>query len=443
MLTSITAIVTAAMISAPAFSQTDPSKLMEVTLDNGLDVMLRQVDGGNMITVMTLFDIGEKHEPQGKSGISHMVEHLYITCETDSTEQTTASEWFAKYSNQANAQTGEDYTVISASVEISQLPAELKRHAARMRSLNITEEDLARERPRVLEELANMYSRNAALAARNIARSYVDPLPTGLRRGGLEKDINNLTVEDLKQWYSDYYRPMNATLLVVGDFDPSEAAEVIAAEFLDIDSGKPLPEVRPIETKKLNQTVNQTIPGLRDKGKIGMAVLAFKAPEPSDPDYGPFLLTVPRIYQRAIQDGQHWSAETPPVTFAVLDDPGGLYVMRPIYEGEDPEHALQSLMTYVEWARTYDLNMPVDRYPFQYELATQLAVVRMPDTAVKFNTYGEALRLGRFKQLGMNSDAIRKKVTNTTPKSMNASCERLFNPENGMAVTVIWHHDQK
>jgi hypothetical protein len=127
----------------------------------------------------------------------------------------------------------------------------------------------------------------------------------------------------------------------------------------------------------------------------------------------------------------------------VLDDPGGLYIMRPIYEGEEPEHAIQRMLTYVEWARTYDPNQPVDRSPFQYDYATQLAVVRMPDTAVKFNTYGEALRLGRFKQLGMSSEAIRKQVVNTTPKSMNEAGKRLFEPENSIRAVMLWQHEDK
>lgn len=430
-----TILVTAAF-SMPSAAQTDPSKLVEYTLDNGLDVMLRRVDGGKQITVMTLFDFGDKHDPAGQSGIAHLMEHLYITCATDETEATTAAEWAAKYNNQVNAQTGEDYTLFATTIEIGQLPAELKRHAARMNSLKITQADLERERPRVYEELNNMYKGIATLAARNVARSYVDPAAAGARRGGQQADIEKLTLDDLKQWYTNYYRPNNVTLLVVGEFDASAISEIIVQEFLPISSGQAIPEARSAETKKLGQTISVKTTELASKGQLGVAVLAYRAPDPSDPDYGPFLLMAPRIYQRALEDGAKWSEQTAPVTYGVLDDPGGIYITRSIYEGEDLEHAAVRMRTYVEWARTFEVNMPVDRSPFQYDLATQLAVVRMPDTAVKLHTYGEALRIGRFKQLGLSSDEIRKQIMRTTPKSMNEAGKRLFSMDNSIVVIV-------
>jgi len=48
-------------------------------LDNGLTVLLRPVPGAEQVAVVTLFDLGGEHDPGGKSGMAHLMEHLYCT----------------------------------------------------------------------------------------------------------------------------------------------------------------------------------------------------------------------------------------------------------------------------------------------------------------------------------------------------------------------------
>ena len=98
---------------------------------------------------MVVYDIGEDHDPEGHSGLAHAIEHLYATGPTGKAPRETEDE--------SNAQTGERYTAISTVFPADQLDRVLADAAARMRGPNLTPGDLDRERPRLLEEVENMF----------------------------------------------------------------------------------------------------------------------------------------------------------------------------------------------------------------------------------------------------------------------------------------------
>ncbi len=79
-------------------------------LDNGLRVTLRPIAGSDTVAVLTLFDVGESIDPPGKSGLAHLVEHVYVTA-TPSTGQRSANEFMKAYPDGWNAQTGWDYKI--------------------------------------------------------------------------------------------------------------------------------------------------------------------------------------------------------------------------------------------------------------------------------------------------------------------------------------------
>ena len=128
-----------------------------------------------------MYSIGSDHDPEGRSGLAHAIEHLYVTAAAGDRKARTSEELFAKYPAGANGQTGDRYTVIATVFPKRELDHELGDAAARMVDLRVTAADLDRERPRLLEEVANMFEGFPALAAMNNARELVRPTP---RRAG-------------------------------------------------------------------------------------------------------------------------------------------------------------------------------------------------------------------------------------------------------------------
>ena len=60
--------------NAPADDRTQ-----RVELDNGLRVILRPIESANNVALVLLYDIGDVHDPPGKSGMGHFIEHVYVT----------------------------------------------------------------------------------------------------------------------------------------------------------------------------------------------------------------------------------------------------------------------------------------------------------------------------------------------------------------------------
>ena len=146
-------------------------------LENGLTVILRPIKGTESTALVVLYAIGNDHDPAGKSGLAHMLEHVYVTAAAGQAKARTAEEFAGRYAEGANGQTGDRYTVFATVFPKNDLETELKDAAARMGDLRLTADDLARERPRLLTEVDNMFGDFPMLAAVNNARELVRPTP--------------------------------------------------------------------------------------------------------------------------------------------------------------------------------------------------------------------------------------------------------------------------
>ena len=144
--------VAAAALSASGRAE-PPSSVERFRLDNGLTALLRPVAGASDVAVAVLYAVGGDHDPEGLSGLAHLVEHLYVTAAAGGSPARSAEEMMRRYPKGWNAETGDRYTVFAGVVAADALAAELHDAAARMGDLRIAESDLVRERPRILLEL--------------------------------------------------------------------------------------------------------------------------------------------------------------------------------------------------------------------------------------------------------------------------------------------------
>ena len=169
-------------------------------LNNGLTVILRPVPTADKVALVVLFGLGGEHDPIGKSGMVHLLEHLYVTAAAGETPARNVRQFVERYPAGWNAQTGLDFTVIAGVVEPIQIIEELTDVAARMNDLRITEADLEREVPRVVEELESMYGGTPWLAGLNHTRTQLNPIPQGGQHGGAPTHLQTITLNELQQF---------------------------------------------------------------------------------------------------------------------------------------------------------------------------------------------------------------------------------------------------
>lgn len=400
-------------------------------LSNGLTVILRPVATSSQVAIVVLFDLGGDHDPLGKSGRAHLLEHLYSTAAAGGTPARDAVQLQKRYVAGWNAQTGADYTVFAGVVESEQFAAELKDAAARMNDLRITLADLIREVPRVMTELNNMYSGVPPLVGINRVRAQVHPIAEGGRFGGAPEHIETMTLGELQQFWRDFYKPNNAVLAIAGGFDVAEARKLIHQNFSEIPSGMPPPAKPPKSVAKTGAIRFVTVKPV-NQNTTGVAALGYAAPRPGSKEYAPFLIVVSRLWagaQAAFQPGK-----TSPVYFTPLDDGTTLVLQTDLQADAGFESALNQLDQRLNTALTPKLT-PTDKLLTVNSMA-MLGTVEVPDAMWAQNVYGLAFSIGRRYQLKLDGIELRDAIQRVTDVDMQHLAASVFSPEKRDTVIV-------
>ena len=218
-------IVALFVLSAPtAFAQAKvaPLDIKERTLANGLRVVSVQDNTSPTVSIHVWYDVGGKNDPPGRSGFAHMFEHMMFKA-TKNMPNEKMDRLTEDVGGFNNASTWPDYTNYYEVVPSNHLEPLLWAEADRMVNLNVDEKNFASEREVVKEEyrqsvLAPPYGQLFWLLDDITFQKH--PYRRGVI-GDLEQ-LSAATPADAEKFYKDFYRPDNAVLIVVGDFDQKQ-----------------------------------------------------------------------------------------------------------------------------------------------------------------------------------------------------------------------------
>ena len=213
------------LISA-SFTQADILKqhqVFQAQLDNGLGVVVKVDDRAPVFISQLWYRVGASDESRPHTGISHMLEHMMFKG-TNDYKAGEFSKIIAKHGGDENAFTSKDYTAYYQKMHKSKLALAIKMEADRMRNLTFSNPELEKERQVVIEErrLRVEDNPNAKVYEQLRLNAFA---PEGAYHSpviGFQTDIETYRLGDLRDWYERYYAPDNATLVVVGDVDPTE-----------------------------------------------------------------------------------------------------------------------------------------------------------------------------------------------------------------------------
>ncbi|HKR65515.1 MAG TPA: pitrilysin family protein [Thermoanaerobaculia bacterium] len=211
------------LLTAAAHAATiPPVAYKHRTLPNGLEVYSVQDRATPTVAIHVWYDVGSKDDPEGRSGFAHLFEHIMFK-----STKNMPSEMFDRLTEDVggynNATTMDDTTAYYEVVPSNYLETLLWAEADRMGSLNVDDANFKSERDVVKEEyryrvLSPPYGRlfNAIPVNSYVKHPYKRP---GI--GSIE-NLDAATIDDVRQFHSTFYRPDNAVLIVVGDFDQQQ-----------------------------------------------------------------------------------------------------------------------------------------------------------------------------------------------------------------------------
>ena len=225
-------------------------------LENGLNVVLHQDKSDPIVSVAIQYGVGSNREKKGRTGFAHLFEHMLFQ-ESENVPQDQFFKTIQDVGGTLNGGTWQDGTVYYEVVPNNALETVLWLESDRMGFLinTVTESAFANQQEVVQNEKRqrvdnNPYGHTSWVIDKNL---FPDGHPYSWQVIGELEDLQNATVEDVKEFYDKFYGPNNATLVIAGDFEEGKAKELVEKYFGEI---KKRQEVEPLDIQ--NVTLEET-----------------------------------------------------------------------------------------------------------------------------------------------------------------------------------------
>lgn len=272
-----------ASLQLTGFAQTRMPQLKytDRTLANGMRVLAAPDSSSPTVAIQVWYHVGSKDDPQNRSGFAHLFEHIMFK-----STKNMKSEMMDRLTEDVggfnNAFTNDDVTVYFEVVPSNYLETLIWAEADRLSGLNVDDPNFKSERDVVKEEyrqgvLAPPYGRFEYLLQEKSFLEHPYKRPT---IGSIE-DLDAASLKDVQEFHSTYYRPDNATLVVVGDFDPKQLDAWVDKYLAPIEKpSRSLPRVQVKEPVRKSE-IRLTEHGPNDLPAVGLTYLT---PRQADAD---------------------------------------------------------------------------------------------------------------------------------------------------------------
>jgi zinc protease len=278
------------------------------TLANGLDVLLHEDHGCPIVAVNLWYHVGSKNERPGRTGFAHLFEHLMFEGSAHHDKG-----YFPPLQGAGaslNGSTNADRTNYWELLPSSALELALWMESDRMGYLlpALTDSKFVNQRDVVLNERRQNYeNRPYGLAPMAMVAALFPPdHPYHWTTIGEVEDLRAAGLDEVRQFFSTYYHPANASLALAGDFDPDRALDLARSYFEELPAGPAVLPVKP-QTPPLAGETRLVLEDRVELPRIYISWLtpAMFAPGDADLDLAADILAngkTSRLYKRLVFD---------------------------------------------------------------------------------------------------------------------------------------------
>jgi len=276
-------VATVLILQAAVFSQPrlPPIKFSDRTLANGLRLISAPDLSSPTVAIQVWYHVGSKDDPHQRSGFAHLFEHMMFKS-TKNMKSEMMDRLTEDVGGSNGASTSDDVTIYYEVVPSNYLETLIWAEADRLAGLNVDEANFKWERDVVKEEyresvLTPPYGRFDFLLQQKSFLQHPYKRPT---IGSIE-DLDAASLSDVQEFHATYYRPDNATLVVVGDFDQKQLDSWVDKYFGPIEKpNRPIPRVQ-IKEPSRNSETRVVEHGINELPAVGLTYLT---PGLSNPD---------------------------------------------------------------------------------------------------------------------------------------------------------------
>ena len=251
----------------------------ESTLANGLKVLVQEVHTAPVVSFMVWYKVGSRNESAGITGISHLLEHMMFKG-TPTYGKGEIARLLQRNGASFNAGTSLDYTCYYEVLASDRLEMAVQMEADRMRNALIPDEEHRLEMTVVRSELErNEDNPHRALYLESFAQAF-KAHPYHWPTIGWRTDVEQITTDQIRDYYHSHYMPNNATVVVVGDVDLAKAQAMVEKYFGPIPRGTDPPPVNIVEPQQQGERRFK----IRKPGDTQYLMVSWRNPAITDPD---------------------------------------------------------------------------------------------------------------------------------------------------------------
>jgi zinc protease len=405
------------------------------TLENGLKVVLLEDHSTPIVHTELWYHVGSKNEKKGRTGFAHLFEHMMFKGSKNVEPEGHPSR-ISSVGGQSNASTNEDATVFWQTTPAQYLPMVLWLEADRMATLRIDEKVFETEREVVKEE-RRMRVENQPYGKLNeiIYGQAFTTHPYKHPTIGSMADLEAASIDDVRDFFKTYYVPENATLVIVGDFDPTEAMDLVKRYLGRVPkSNRSVPRdipAEPPQTKERRVRIEENVP-------LPAVVVAHHITYDGHPDSYPLHIAAKvlsdgqssRIYRKLVYEDQLALAAFGQGN--IIEHPNLFYAVAIVQRGRTPEEATKALIGELDKLR----NEPITTAELQ-QAKNQFArdyIFSRESNRDKAQTLGHAAVLHDDITTADGEFDIFMRMT---ADDVQRVARKYFTPENRLVVTIM------
>ena len=255
------------------------ASVLRATLDNGLRVVIVRNALAPVVTTQLNYLVGSDEAPAGFPGTAHALEHMMFRG-SPGLSRDQLSEIAAQLGGDFNADTQQSVTQFYFTTPAADLDVALHVEALRMRGLDVAKSAWAQERGAIEQEVSRDLSNPQYVFYSQLLAAMFAGTPYAHDALGTRPSFDKTSAAMLKRFYTQWYAPNNAILVIVGDVDPAQTLASVKQLFGDIPRHRlperPTVKLRPVSAKLLQLPTDQP---------YGETIVSYRLPGYRSPDY--------------------------------------------------------------------------------------------------------------------------------------------------------------
>jgi zinc protease len=259
------------------------SKFTQLTLSNGLMILLKEIRTAPIISHWVWYRVGSRDEPTGLTGISHWTEHMQFKG-TPRFPSRVLDKAIARDGGYWNAFTFLDWTTYFETMPADKIDLSIQFEADRMQNSLFDPGEVDSERTVIISERQGSENEPTFRLGEEVQNAAFRVHPYHHEIIGDMADLHSIQRDDLYRHYRAYYNPSNAVLAVAGDFETETMLNRIRELFEPIPARPPVPRLvrdEPAQTGERQVVVE-------GPGETAYAQVVYHAPQGGHPDFFAF-----------------------------------------------------------------------------------------------------------------------------------------------------------